>query len=610
MNEHFINIKVDREERPDVDKIYMDAIHALGTHGGWPLTMFLTPDGTPFWGGTYFPKVSRYGQPGFQHVLGEIARIWRDERDKVETNRAALLEALSTPMERTETPLTPALAARAAQYLIQAMDARHGGLRGAPRFPQCSLFELLRRFAITANDDAAHRVVDVTLQHICQGGIYDHLGGGFARYSVDEYWLVPHFEKMLYDNAQLTGLLARHSIGAQNKLFRLRIEETINWVLREMVTPEGAFAASYDADSEGVEGKFYVWSESEIDHLLHTDVRDVFKTAYAVSAGGNFEGQNILNRLHDLDLLDDATEATLAAARQVLFAQRRTRPSPAWDDKVLADWNGLMIAALAEAGMLLGRPEWINAASTAFDSIVGLLWQDEHLMHVWRAGRTRNDATADSYANLIAAAIALHEASANGASLAQAEQLLHALDRDHWDDAEGGYFMSSARARHLIVRPKFAHDDATPNANAVMISNLAKLYLLTGKRAYLDKANVIQHVFSGAVQRNPVAHAAFLAAVEDLNDLIQVVIAIAPGGEVEAAALRNAILAQPLPNRLLATVTQSDELPTGHPIHGKPPPLQGANLYLCRGNTCSLPVSHPAELPAALSLVGLSAAEH
>ena len=608
MNEHFINIKVDREERPDVDKIYMDAIHALGTHGGWPLTMFLTPDGTPFWGGTYFPKVSRYGQPSFQHVLREIARIWRDERDKVENNRVALLQALSSPMENTGGPLTPAKIAEAAHHLVQAMDIQHGGLRGAPKFPQCSLFELLRRHAINANDTAAHHALGITLQHICQGGIYDHLGGGFARYSVDERWLVPHFEKMLYDNAQLIGLLARHHVGASNDLFRFRIDETAGWVLREMLTPEGVFAASYDADSEGVEGKFYVWAEDEIDSLLGADIKDTFKAIYAVTAVGNFEGHNILNRLHHLDLLDDPTEAALVAARQGLFAQRCKRISPAWDDKVLADWNGLMISALAEAGMLLDRPDWITAASTAFDSIITMLWHDERLMHVWRAGQTRNHATADAYANLIAAAINLYEATANHDRVIQAEYLLNALDRDHWDDVKGGYFMASAKAQHLIVRPKFAHDDATPNANAVMISNLAKLYVLTGRGAYLDKANAIHDAFCGIAQRNLLAHATFLASVQDLNDLVQIVIATTASGEAKATALQKAILAHPLPNRLITRIAEPHALPPNHPVHGKQPPLQGANLYLCRGNTCSLPVTDPTEVPAALSLLGLSAA--
>ena len=607
MNEHFINIKVDREERPDVDKIYMDAIHALGTHGGWPLTMFLTPDGTPFWGGTYFPKASRYGQPSFQHVLREIARIWRDERDKVENNRVALLEALSSPMESAAgAPLTPTVIAEAAHHLVQAMDIQHGGLRGAPKFPQCSLFELLRRHAIIANDSAAYRAVDVTLQHICQGGIYDHLGGGFARYSVDDRWLVPHFEKMLYDNAQLIGLLARHQVNTPNKMFRIRIDETADWVLKEMLTPEGVFAASYDADSEGEEGKFYVWAEDEIDHHLGANIRDTFKAIYDISTGGNFEGHNILNRLHHLDLLDDAAEAALATARQVLFAQRRGRVPPAWDDKVLADWNGLMISALAEAGMLLDRPDWIAAASSAFDSIIDMLWHDERLMHVWRAGQARNHATADAYANLIAAAIYLYEATANHDRIAQAEQLLNALNRDHWDDVKGGYFMASAKAQHLIVRPKFAHDDATPNANAVMISNLAKLHVLTGNGAFLDKANAIQDAFYGIARRNLLAHATLLASVQDLNDLVQIVIATAPEDEAKATALQKAILAHPLPNRLLTRIAQPNALPASHPLHGKPTPLQGASLYLCRGNTCSLPVTDLTELPAALSLLGMA----
>ena len=608
MNAHFINIKVDREERPDVDKIYMDAIHALGTHGGWPLTMFLTPDGTPFWGGTYFPKVSRYGQPSFQHVLREIARIWRDERNKVENNRVALLEALSSPMENAGAPLTPAVIAEAAHHLVRAMDIQNGGLRGAPKFPQCPLFELLRRHAITTNDRPAQHAVDVTLQHICQGGVYDHLGGGFARYSVDDRWLVPHFEKMLYDNAQLIGLLARHHVNTPSKLFRIRIDETIDWVLREMLTPEGVFAASYDADSEGEEGKFYVWAEDEINRLLGADIKYTFNAVYDISPVGNFEGRNILNRLDHLDLLDDVTEAGLATARQTLFAQRCKRVPPAWDDKVLADWNGLMISALAEAGMLLDRPDWIAAASSALDSIIDMLWHDDQLMHVWRAGQARNHATADAYANLIAAAICLYEATANHNRIAQAEQLLSALNRHHWDDIKGGYFMASAKAQHLIIRPKFAHDDATPNANAVMISNLAKLHVLTGNGAYLDRANAIHDVFCGIARRNLLAHTTLLASVQDLNDLVQIVIATTPEDEAKAAALQKAILAHPLPNRLLARIAEPHALPASHPLHGKQAPLQGANLYLCRGNTCSLPVTDPAELPAALSLIGLSAA--
>ena len=605
MNEHFINIKVDREERPDVDKIYMDALHALGEHGGWPLTMFLDPQGTPFWGGTYFPAESRYGRPGFRHVLTEIARIWRHERHKVDSNRTALREALSPPPPGAGADLTPGILAEAARQLLSAIDPEHGGLRGAPKFPQCSIFELLRRHGVAAGDGAAHWALDLTLRHICQGGIYDHLGGGFSRYSVDARWLVPHFEKMLYDNAQLVGLLARHWVKDRDNLFRLRIEETVAWTLREMRTREGAFAASYDADSEGEEGKFYVWSADEIDRVLPDRLRIPFKTVYDISTPGNFEGHNIPNRLGHLDLLDAASEADLGAARALLFQHRRSRIHPAWDDKVLADWNGLMIAALAEAGMLLDRPDWIAAAAAAFDAVMGLLWKDDCLHHAWRAGKLRHRATADGHANLIAAAIHLHEATADARWIAAAEKLAAALDRDHWDGADGGYFFASAAADHLIVRPKFAHDDATPNANAVMLSNLARLHPLTGKPAYLDRARRLHDAFAGAVRRNLIAHASFLAGFADLTQLVQIVIVAAPGHDQAAAALQRTILAHPLPGRLVIRVGDPQSLPDGHPARNRPVPATGASLYLCCGQTCSLPLSDAGGIAAAFATLGL-----
>ncbi len=608
MNEHFINIKVDREERPDVDKIYMDALHALGEHGGWPLTMFLSSDGTPFWGGTYFPRESQYGRPGFRHVLTEIARIWRDERHKIDSNRSALLEALSPSTPATGSDLTLDLIPEAASHLVAAIDLQSGGLRGAPKFPQCSIFELLRRYAVVSGDTAARNAIDVTLRHICQGGIYDHLGGGFARYSVDAHWLVPHFEKMLYDNAQLIALLARHWVSDRDDLFRLRIEETVAWALREMLTAEGAFAASYDADSEGEEGRYYIWSAGEIEGLLSMATATTFKTIYDVTQSGNFEGHNILNRLKHPDLLDPSLEDDLKAARQTLFDHRRTRIAPAWDDKVLADWNGLMIAALAEAGLLLSRSDWIDAAAHAFKTVMSLLWHDGRLHHSWRHAKRRHLATADGYANLIAAAVQLYEATGQRSWISQAEQLFDALEQYHWDSASmGGYFFASSLADNLIIRTKFAHDDATPNANAAMLSNLAKLHLLTGKQAYRDRVRQLHDAFAAAVRRNLFAHATFLCGFQDLTDLIQIVILSAPDYEVDADALCKAILTCPLPGHLVIKIAAPGELPAGHPACDKPTPVDGACLYICRGETCSLPVTRPNEVPAALAVIGLSA---
>ncbi len=330
-------------------------------------------------GGTYFPPETRYGRPSFHHVLTEIARIWRNERPKVDSNRATLLEALSQSPPAATSDLTIDLIPDAATHLVAAIDFQNGGLRGAPKFPQCSIFELLRRHALTSGDTTSQNALDVTLRHICQGGIYDHLGGGFARYSVDAHWLVPHFEKMLYDNAQLIGLLARHWLSGPDDLFRIRIEETVAWTIREMLTAEGAFAASYDADSEGEEGKFYVWSADEIERLLSPESAFTFKTIYDVTQPGNFDGHNILNRLNHPNMLSPTIEANLKAARHTLFEHRQIRTRPGCDDTVLADWNGLMIGALAEASLLLAKPAWSAIAANAFEAVMSLLWHDGSL---------------------------------------------------------------------------------------------------------------------------------------------------------------------------------------------------------------------------------------
>ena len=350
MNELFVNIKVDREERPDIDQIYMNALHLLGEQGGWPLTMFLTPAGEPVWGGTYFPKSSRYGRPAFVDVLREVARLFRDEPDKIAQNRVALMQRLgesARPAGRVV--IGTAELDQIARQIAGAFDPVHGGLRGAPKFPNAAMYELLWRAGLRGNDARFFGVIEHTLEHICEGGIYDHLGGGFSRYSVDERWLVPHFEKMLYDNAQLLELLALAFQRTQNPLFQQRAHETVGWLNREMTTKEGAFCASLDADSEGEEGKFYVWSLAEIQEVLGPENAALFAAQYDVTAGGNFEGHNILNRLNDLPRSMEP-EPKFAMLRSLLHKRRESRIRPGLDDKVLADWNGLMIASLVNAG--------------------------------------------------------------------------------------------------------------------------------------------------------------------------------------------------------------------------------------------------------------------
>ncbi|HCP01487.1 MAG TPA: thioredoxin domain-containing protein, partial [Rhodospirillaceae bacterium] len=362
MNRLFINIKVDREERPDLDVIYQGALSLMGEQGGWPLTMFCTPEGKPFWGGTYFPPRAGFGRPGFPDLLEHIDKIYRNEREKVESNTGAILGALAE-MTHPKPGVAPGPEeiTALANLLADQVDARHGGFGTAPKFPQCGVLQLI--WAHGSN--LAKAKVALTLDRMAQGGIYDHLGGGFARYSTDAAWLVPHFEKMLYDNAQLLTLYAQAWRRTRNPLYQQRAEETVGWLLREMTHPNGGFYSTLDADSDGAEGKFYVWSEAQIDAALGAGAA-TFKAAYDVRPEGNWDGHNILNRSHNPALKDEATEAQLAAARAALFEVRAPRVRPALDDKILTDWNGLMIGALVEAAMTFARPDWLDAADNAY----------------------------------------------------------------------------------------------------------------------------------------------------------------------------------------------------------------------------------------------------
>src|SRR5262249_5667264 len=379
MNELFVNIKVDREERPDIDQIYMSALHHLGEHGGWPLTMFLTPEGEPFWGGTYFPKTSRYGKPAFVSLLREVARVFREQPASIEQNRGALMARLAEQARPVGhvTIGKPELD-RAANQIAGLIDPVHGGMRGAPKFPQPMMLEFLWRAGLRLQDERYFGLVELSLARMCEGGIYDHLGGGFSRYSVDERWLVPHFEKMLYDNALILELLALAHARSGKKLFAQRARETVGWLAREMTTREGAFCASLDADSEGEEGKFYVWSFAEITDILGKDDAEFFARYYDVTPEGNFEGHTILNRLKRVPA-SEADEARLAKLRERLFAVRERRVHPGLDDKVLADWNGLMIAGLANAGVAFDEHHWVEMAARAFLCIVSKMHHGDRL---------------------------------------------------------------------------------------------------------------------------------------------------------------------------------------------------------------------------------------
>ena len=607
MNQLYINIKVDREERPDLDGIYQSALALLGQQGGWPLTMFLTPDGEPFWGGTYFPPEPRWGRPSFRQVLETIAGIYRDEPGKVTQNVAALRDALASLSEPSDAvALSPALLDQIAGHFTGNMDMANGGTTGAPKFPHCSIFELLWRAWKRAGDTAARDAVILTLDRMCQGGIYDHLGGGFARYSVDERWLVPHFEKMLYDNAQLVEIMALVWQETRSPLYAARIRETVDWTLREMRAAPGksghaGFASSLDADSEGEEGRFYVWTEAEIDALLGADA-GLFKAAYDVTPGGNWEGHTILNRL-DRPQLDSAVdEAKLAAARAKLLIARAKRVRPGWDDKVLADWNGLMIAALAFAGQVFDETGWIDVARDAFAFVAtDMADSDGRLLHSWRGGRAAHKALLEDYALMARAALALAEATGDQAYVAQAEGWVAELDRHYWDKAGGGYFVTADDAGDLIHRPRNARDNAVPSGNGVMIGVLARLHYLTGKAAYRARAQAILDAFSGELRRNLFPLATLLNGAELLESAVQIVIAGCPGATETRAFLR-AVNDASVPNRILVPIADPASLPPGHPAAGKTLKDGRPAVFICHGQVCSLPITHPAGLAQALAL--------
>ena len=617
MNELFVNIKVDREERPDIDAIYMSALHQLGEQGGWPLTMFLTPDAKPFWGGTYFPKEARFGKPAFVTVLREIARIAREEPEKVAGNAGAIMERLEQAAGRREVPeglLVPdiddGLMEDFAGKLLGIMDSEHGGIRGAPKFPQCPMLWFLWRAGIRYGMDRACDAVKLTLAHMAQGGIYDHLGGGFARYSVDERWLVPHFEKMLYDNALLLDLMGEVWRETRSELLEARIEETVGWVLREMTLAQGGFAASLDADSEGEEGRFYVWRAEEIEAVLGAEDAAFFAAAYDVTPEGNWEGKVILNRLRDFRALSGEEEARLAALRARLLAAREERVRPGFDDKVLADWNGLMIRALARLAVLFDRPKWYDAARRAYGFVSAEMavegGEEGRLWHAWREGTAGAPANATDYANMIAAALALAQAGppeeASG-FICDAERWLAILERHYWAaQAGGGYAFSADDTADVIVRLRSGVDEATPNANGTMLSNLVALYLLTGKPAHLERAEAVRAAFQRDMAENPLGHASLFAANFDLLAPQHVAI-VGPEGDGARARLARALRSVSLPGAVEQVIDDTTQLPAESPLAGKGPVGGASAAYVCVGPQCSAPVTEPDRLVETLRAV-------
>ena len=593
MNERFVNIKVDREERPDIDHLYMSALHALGEQGGWPLTMFIAPDGAPFWGGTYFPPEPRWGRPSFRQVLQGVSEAYRTDHEMVAKNTAALRRVLAGMSNAHLGDLpTPVHLDAVAAALLRMNDPEQGGLKGAPKFPNPPIFRFLWQNAFRTGAPEGQDALHLMLTRMSQGGIYDHLGGGFSRYSTDAVWLVPHFEKMLYDNAQLLELLAFAHAHRPDPLYAQRAAETVEWMVRDMTAERlagrAAFAASEDADSEGEEGRFYVWTEAEVDALLG-DASAAFKHAYDVVPAGNWEGHTILRRMTTAGTEDE--EAALARSRAVLFAARAKRVRPGRDDKVLADWNGLAIAALARASAVFERPEWLARAEEAHDFILAeMSASDGRVQHAWRLGRVTAAGLLDDQAAMARASLALFEATGEAPRLAEAIRLARAAETA-FADGQGGFYTTAADASDVpLARPRTAADNATPAGNGLLAEVFARLWHLTGDRGWRERAEALLRAFTGKPDQLA-AMPTLLAAADLLEEAATVVIAGNAGQPLASVALAAAD-----PAVVVLRASGLDALPADHPAFGKSAGAAGATVYVCRGNACGLPLVDRAAL--------------
>jgi uncharacterized protein len=603
MNEHFINIKVDREERPDLDSIYMNAVVALTGQGGWPMTVALTASGEPFFGGTYFPPSPRFGMPSFKQVLASLVRAWQEQRQEIADSAAKVAGHLQRPINlaKAAESLDESLFQQAETSLERSFDPATGGFGRAPKFPQAMAVEfLLRRYLATGNRQARH-MAEFTLEHMAYGGIYDQLGGGFARYSTDNDWLVPHFEKMLYDN----GLLARVYLHAWQitgrPLYRRIVEETLDWILAEMAHEAGGFYSSLDADSEGEEGRFYVWQAAEIQDLLGEDA-ELFAAYYGVTPGGNWEGKNILHVSRSIEEaaqqsgVDPAeAQAKLSLARQKLYAVRAQRVWPSLDDKVLVAWNGLVLSALAEAGTALSRPDYTAAAIANAEFIFQHLRTPEgRLLRTWKAGsKARFNAYLEDYTYLADGLLALYQDTFDSRWFSWAHELADMIHAYFTDEKDGGFFDTSDDHEALIHRPKDLQDNAAPSGNAMAANVLLRLALFTGQSHHWEVAERAVASIYGAMAQYPTGFAHWLCAADLIVSRPREVAVVGNPTAPDTLALVGAVRREYRPNIVLAVGRDDQTVPL---LAGRSQLEGRATAYVCRNFACQMPTTDVQEL--------------
>jgi uncharacterized protein YyaL (SSP411 family) len=611
MNDNFVNIKVDREERPDLDHIYMSAVQMMTQHGGWPMTVFLTPDAVPFYAGTYFPPEDRYNMPGFPRVLISVADAYRERTDDIQQTAASVLSELQRAGATQESNelLAPELLDTAYRGIIRNYDSTNGGFGGAPKFPPAMSLEFLLHTFYRTHDERALEIVSYTCRAMANGGIYDQLGGGFHRYSTDSRWLVPHFEKMLYDNALLSRLYLHYFQVSGDAAARTIAEGILDYVMREMTDPSGGFYSTQDADSEGVEGKFFVWSLAEITELLGERDAALFAAYYNVTDEGNFEDENILHVTRELAdvaaaerVTADELSESLARSRQLLFDVREKRVKPARDEKILTAWNGLMLASFAEAAAILKRPDYLQVAKRNARFVLDNLRRDALLLRTYKDGQAKLNAYLEDYAFFIDGLLTLFETSGELEWLEEAHALTATMIAEFWDDDDGGFFYTGRSHEDLIVRTKDFFDNATPAGNSVAAEVLLLLGLLTDNSDYQRRAATILRLTAAAVQRYPAGFGRLLCALDFYLGTPQEIAVVGEPGSAETQLLVDEIWKPYLANKVVATAAPGDAKSVELiPLLRERPQLGGkATAYLCEHFTCKAPTNDAAEFASQL----------
>ena len=612
MNEHFVNIKVDREERPDLDAVYMEAVQMMTGSGGWPMTVFLTPAGHPYYGGTYFPPEDRGGMPGFPRLLAAASQAYHTNKGEIDRVTRQLSEQMGRTgqMPRGFTPLTTEVMHNAYSQLATQFDHLNGGFGNAPKFPQPMTPEFLLRYNRHGFNARALEMVELTLQKMAYGGMYDQVGGGFHRYSTDAYWLVPHFEKMLYDNALLARLYLHAWQVTGDPLYRRITEETLDYVLREMTDPAGGFYSAQDADSEGVEGKFFVWTPDELRPLLGDDA-DLVMGYYGVTERGNFEGANILNvsrppedycqqrGVSETDLF-----AAVARARAVLLDVREQRIHPLRDDKVLTSWNGMMLRAFAETGAALGRDDYLDAARANAAFLLDTMRDgNRRILRTWRNGEAKLNGYLEDYACLADGLLALHEATLEPRWLQEAVSVADGMIALFWDDAVGGFYDTGSDHETLVIRPRDVFDNAQPCGGSVASDVLLRLGVVTGNDDFATKGATPLRAMQQLLGRAPAATGHWLGALDFYVSLPREIVIVGPVGDSVTADMLEAVSTRFMPNRVLVGVAD----PANPPLQDSPLLEQRVmqdgrpTAYVCENYACQLPVTDAAALAQQLA---------